>query len=446
MNSEVKQGEKYQVNLEVEVPAEEMALDIKLAAKRIGAKVDIPGFRKGKVPFSILEAHVGTAALLEEAAETVVNRTYAEALTKHDIHPVAQPEIRLDQIGKDQPLKYTAIITVRPEVKLGDYKGLEVVKKVYEVSEEDVAKELEAARERVAKFLDAEEGAKVENGDQAVIDFTGYVDGEAFEGGAAEDYPLNIGSGSFIPGFEDQVVGMAANEEKDIEVTFPEKYQEESLAGKPATFKVKVKAIKKRILPELDDACAQDISETADTLEQLKKELKDRMQANFDKNADEMCRSEAIAKAVENAEIDIPPVMIENRVEELIGDMARRLEQQGLNMDMYLEYTKSNMEQMREQYKPQAENSVRVDLVMDAIAKAEDVMVEEADIRKQIEEMAAAYWQPAEAIREAIVKTNAMPEMIEGIRLIKAGDLIFEASVVKEEPLEAEPAEESKEA
>ena len=446
MNSEVKQGEKYQVNLEVEVPAEEMALDIKLAAKRIGAKVDIPGFRKGKVPFSILEAHVGTAALLEEAAETVVNRTYAEALTKHDIHPVAQPEIRLDQIGKDQPLKYTAIITVRPEVKLGDYKGLEVVKKVYEVSEEDVAKELEAARERVAKFLDAEEGAKVENGDQAVIDFTGYVDGEAFEGGAAEDYPLNIGSGSFIPGFEDQVVGMAANEEKDIEVTFPEKYQEESLAGKPATFKVKVKAIKKRILPELDDAFAQDISETADTLEQLKKELKDRMQANFDKNADEMCRSEAIAQAVENAEIDIPPVMIENRVEELIGDMARRLEQQGLNMDMYLEYTKSNMEQMREQYKPQAENSVRVDLVMDAIAKAEDVKVEEADIRKQIEEMAAAYWQPAEAIREAIVKNNAMPEMIEGIRLIKAGDLIFEASVVKEEPLEAEPAEESKEA
>ncbi|MEG1500725.1 MAG: trigger factor [Clostridiales bacterium] len=443
MNSQAKQGEKHQIILEVEIPVAEMQTSIQKAGRKIAAKVNIPGFRKGKAPQSVLESFIGVEAILEEASQELVSAAYYDAVQANNLEPVAQPQLEITQLVKDQPLLFTAIVTVKPEVTLGDYKGLALIEKVYNITDADVETELEKTRQRVAKVQDAPEDAAVENGDTVNIDFKGFVDDVAFEGGAAEAYSLEVGSKSFIPGFEDQIIGMKINEEKDITVSFPEEYHEKSLAGKEAIFKVKLHSIQRKILPELNDDFAKEISETSDTIEQLRAETKTKMQENFDKNAKDACRALGVQTAVENAEVDIPAIMIENRIDDILEDLNQKLESQNLKMEMYLKYAKCTMEEMRERYRVQAESAVKMDLVMETIGKDAAVEVSEEDIDKQMEMMSASYWQPKEQIRQIMESSGNMANVIEGIRMVKAGQLIYDNAVVSFEEVKDEvPAQE----
>ncbi len=433
MNSQLKDGEKNQVILEIEVPYEEMAIDIKLAGKIIANKVDIPGFRKGKVPQSVLENHVGMEAILEEAAQGTVAKSYMEAVKKHDLHPVCHPQVEIKQMEKDKPLIYTATVTVKPEIVLGEYRGLEASKKTLTIGDAEVEKEIEKSRSRLAKLVDAPEGAALKSGDTAVLDFKGFLGEEAFPGGEAADYSLVLGSNTFIPGFEEQLIGLAAGDKKDVTVVFPEDYQEKSLAGKEAIFKVEIKGVKHKELPELNDDLAKEISENSDTLEQLKAEIKEKMQARMDHNSEEAAKAQVVKKAVENAQMDIPQVMVDSRVENILAEMEHRLQSQGLSFDMYMQYAKVTEEQLRQQYTPQALHDVKTDLVLEAIAKAEDIDVSQEDIDKHIEKMAAQYWQPVDKIREALEKNNAMDTIAQGIKMMKAEELIYNNAVISEE-------------
>lgn len=450
MNAQIKAGEKHEVILEIQVPLEEMQDDIKIATKIIANQVNIPGFRKGKVPLAVLENHVGMEVILEEAAQGIIAKSYSEAIKNHDLQPVCRPQIDIKQMEKGKPFVYTATFAVKPDVTLGQYQGVEISKKVTVVGDEAVARELEKARNRVSKLVDAEEGAAIKNGDTAVIDFKGFVDEVAFPGGEAADYSLAVGSGSFIPGFEEQLVGLAVGDKKDVEVTFPEEYQEKSLAGKAAVFQVEVKGLQNKIIPDLNDDFAKEISETADTLEALKAEIRENMQKHSDKQTEQMAKGQAVAKAVEHAEMDIPQAMVEARLDDMIADMEQRLQAQGLSMDMYMQYAKIDREQLRQQYAPQALQDVKTELVLEAVAKAEDLQVSQEEIDAHIEKMAAGYWQTPDKIRAAIEENNAMEGIINGLKIMKAEEFIYDNAVVSEEVIledvvsasaaEAEPA------
>ena len=443
MNFQVKQGEKHQVIIEGEIPVVEMELALKLASKKISEKVNIPGFRKGKAPQSIVESHVGIQAVLEQASEDIIPRAYFEAVKEHKLDPIANPDIKVNQLEKDKPLLFTATITVKPEVKLGEYKGVQVEKNVQQVEDTDVDEELEKARQRAARLVEAAEEAKVENGDNVDINFTGFIDGEEFQGGKADNFPLEIGSGAFIPGFEDQIIGMAKDEEKDINVSFPEDYHEEKYAGKPALFKVKLNAIKRKELPEMNNDFAKELSETADNLEELKAETKERLQKNYQHAADEAVRSQIIKKVVENAEVDIPDLMVEMRIDDMIQDLSYRLESQGLKLDMYMQYAKTDLAKMREDYRSQATDYCKSDLVMEAIAEAEKLEVTEQEVNQQIEMMANSYQRPVEEIKEILVKNGGIYNIINSMRLMKAGEMVVNNAVVDGAPVVEEISEES---
>lgn len=438
MNFEVKQGEKHQVIIEGEIPVIEMELALKLASKKLSEKVNIPGFRKGKAPQSIIESHIGAQAILDEAAEDVIPRAYIQAVKEHKLEPVANPDIKVNQLEKDKPLLFTATVTVKPEVKLGQYKEVPVEKTIHQVDDNEVDSELEKTRQRAARLVDAAADAKVEEGDNTLIDFTGFIDGEEFPGGKANDFTLEIGSGAFIPGFEEQLVGMAIGEEKDINVAFPEDYHEERYAGKPALFKVKINAIKRKELPELDDSFVQEISETADNMEQLKAELKDKLQKSHDRATEEGMRAKILKAVIDGAEVDIPEVMVDNRIDEIIQDLTYRLESQGLKLEMYMQYAKTDLEKMREQYRPQALANCKMDLVMEAVADAEKLEVGEEELNAQLEIMAASYQQPVEKIKEILVKNGGIYNILSSMRLMKATDLIVSSALVSEVSEESE--------
>lgn len=446
MKFQVSEGEKYQKVMEVEIPAEEMELPIKLACKRLAQKVNIPGFRKGKAPRAILENYVGMEAILEEACEEVVPKAYLDGLKETGVEPCARPQIEMLNMTAGEPLRFKAIITVKPEVKLGQYRELPVTRRIVEVTEEDIDHDLEHQRERLAKLVDAEEGAAAQNGDTVTIDFKGMKDGVAFEGGTAENYPLELGSHSFIPGFEEQLVGCKAGEEKAINVTFPEEYQEKSLAGQPVVFEVRVNSIKKKVVPELDQAFVEEVSETAENMEQLREEIKKRLTEQSMSMADANTRDAAVVEAVEKAEIDIPPVMIEQQLDQLIDDMRQRLQMQGISLEQYLEYTAGDMETLRENYRSRAEFTVKRDLVMEAIAKAEDFPVSQEEIDEQITAMSTQYWQPVEKIREALERNNSMEDLIFHIKMQKAANLVYEQAVITDEIIDREELKKKAEA
>ncbi len=418
--------DKKQIELTIEVDEQKFEEGLQYAYKKIVKQINIPGFRKGKVPRKILEQRFGVEIFFEDAVEYIMPQAYLEAVETLDesIVPVGKPEIDIVQLEPNKPFIFKAKVEIKPEVELGEYKGLELEKLDTAVTEEDVNKELEQLRQRHAQLEVVGEEGQVENGDFVVIDFVGKVNGEPFEGGTAEDYTLEIGSGTFIPGFEDQLVGMKLNEQKVIEVTFPADYHSEELAGKEATFDVTVKEIKRKKLAELDDEFAKDISEF-ETLQELKNDIENKLKKRKEENAQNHLREQAIAKASENAQVDIPQAMIDTQIDDILQNFDLRLRSQGLSLEKFLQYSQQTQESIREQYQEDAKKAVKNQLVLEAIAKAEGIEVEEEDLEKEFERLAEMYNQKKEEIKEILTQQGQIDAIKHSIRIDKAVDFII---------------------
>ena len=417
---EKQEGNEGVLTVEVDADTFNKALDD--AFKKVVKQVSIPGFRKGKVPRGLFEQRFGVEALYQDALDILLPVEYPKAVEEAGIEPVDRPEIDVEKIEKGENLIFTAKVTVKPEVKLGEYKGLGVEKDDTAVTDEDVQNELKSLQERQAELVVKEDG-KVEEGDTVVLDFEGFVDGEAFEGGKAENYSLEVGSGSFIPGFEDQLVGLEAGAEKDVEVTFPEEYHAEELAGKPAVFKVKIHEIKAKELPELDDEFAKDVDEEVETLAELTEKTKKRLEEAKENEADAKLREELVLKAYENAEIDIPQAMIDTELDRMMKEFEQRLQMQGMNLDLYFQFSGQDENALKEQMKEDAEKRVKSNLTLEAIAKAEDLQVSDEEVEEELSKMAEAYNMPVENIKQAIGSTDGMKE---DLKIRKAIDFLVE--------------------
>ena len=389
MSLQVEKLEKNMAKLTVEVSAEDFKAAIKKAFNKNKNRFSIPGFRKGKAPQAMIEKMYGEGVFYEDAADEAINASYAEAMKESGLDIVSRPEVTIEKIGKDEPFVYSALVAVKPEVTLGQYKGVEVEKADASVSAEDVEAELKKVQEQNARLLTVEDRG-VEDGDQTVIDFEGFVDGKGFEGGKAEDYPLTIGSHSFIDTFEEQLIGKKIGEECEVNVTFPTEYHAADLAGKPATFKVTVKEIKVKELPELNDEFASEVSEF-DTLDEYKKDVEKKLAEKKEIEANSKNEDAVVAKVVENASMEIPDKMIDAQAENMVQDMARRMQSQGLSLDMYLKYTGMTVEQMKEQARPDAEKRIRTRLVLEAVAQAENIQISDEKVDEEVAKMAEAY-------------------------------------------------------
>lgn len=408
--------------LTVEVDAETFNKALDDAFKKVVKQVSIPGFRKGKVPRGLFEQRFGVESLYQDALDILLPVEYPKAIDEGGIEPVDRPEIDVEKIEKGESLIFTAKVTVKPEVKLGDYKGLNVEKDDTSVSDEDVQEELKAMQNRQAELVVKEEGA-IENGDTVVLDFEGFVDGEAFEGGKAENYSLEVGSGSFIPGFEEQLVGLEAGAEKDVEVTFPEEYHAEDLAGKPAVFKVKIHEIKAKELPRLDDEFAKDVDEEVETIAELTEKTKKRLEEAKENEAEGKLREELVAKASENAEVDVPQAMVDTELDRMMKEFEQRLQMQGMNLELYFQFSGQDEEALKEQMKEDAAKRVKSNLTLEAIAAAEDLQVSDEEVEEELSKMAEAYNMPVENIKQAIGSTEAMKE---DLKVRKAIDFLVE--------------------
>jgi len=427
--------EKIEKNLgvlEVEVEAERVASALDKAFQKVVKKINVPGFRKGKVPRAIFESRFGVESLYQDAIDILLPEVYTEAIDETNIFPVDRPEVDVEQFEKGQPFKFKAKVTVKPEVTLGDYKGIEVAPINTEVSEEELNEELTRMQERHAELVVIDEEA-AQNGDVTVIDFDGSVDGVPFEGGKGERYSLELGSNSFIPGFEDQVVGMATGDFKDVTVTFPETYHAEELAGKEAVFKVKVHEIKRKQLPELDDEFAKDVSEF-DTLDEYKEDLKKQIAARKE-NEGKAARESAVVEAVgANAEVEIPEAMVQTEVQNMVRDFDNRLRAQGMNLDLFLNFSGQTIEDLQGQMKADAEKRVRNNLVLEQIAKAEKIEATEEEITKELADMSDAYKRSPEEIRNILAANGALSSLNEEVLLRKTIEFLLANS--KEVPAE----------
>ncbi|WP_416827559.1 trigger factor [Ectobacillus polymachus] len=410
--------------LTIEVEAEEVKKGLDAAFKKVVTKVNVPGFRKGKVPRVMFEQRFGVESLYQDALDILVPEAYSKAIDETGIFPVAQPEIDVEQIEKGKALIFTAKVTVKPEVKLGEYKGFELEKLDATVTDEDVANELKGLQEKQAELVLKEEGT-VEKGDTAVIDFEGFLNEVPFEGGKGENYSLEIGSGSFIPGFEDQVVGMQTGEEKEINVTFPEEYHAADLAGKPVVFKVKVHEIKTKELPALDDEFAKDVNEEVETLDELKAKLRSDLEEKKKVESENKLRNDAIEKAVEHAEVDIPEAMLETELHNMIHEFEHRIESQGMNLDLYYQFTGTDEAKLKEQMKDDALARVKTNLVLEAVIKAENVEVSDEDVEAEIAKMAEMYKMPVDAVKQALGNLSSVKE---DLNVRKAIDLLVASS------------------
>lgn len=410
--------------LTVEVPAETVKQGLDQAFAKVVKKVNVPGFRKGKMPRSLFEKRFGVESLYQDALDILLPTAYANAIEETGIEPVDRPEIDIEQMEQGQNLIFTAKVIVKPEVKLGEYKGLEVEKLDATVTDEDVDAELKRLQERQAELVVKEEGT-VENGDTVVMDFEGFVDGEAFEGGQADNYSLEVGSGQFIPGFEDQLVGMATGEEKDVNVTFPEEYHAENLAGQPAVFKVKIHEIKAKELPALDDEFAKDVDEEVETLDQLKAKTRENLEASKQREAEETLRETLIEKAVEGAEIDIPEAMVNTELDRMVQEFEQRLQMQGLNLDLYFQFSGQDESQLREQMKEDAEKRVRTNLTLEAIAAAENLEVSDEEVTQELDKMAEMYNTPVDQLKRMI---GSLEGLKEDLKIRKAIDFLVDNS------------------
>ncbi len=407
-----EQVETNVLQLEIKVPADEFEKAVQKAYLKNVKHINIPGFRKGKAPRKLIEKNYGEGVFFEDAADMLLQDTYPEALEQEGIEPVARPEIEVKEIGYGKDFVYTAKVTVKPEVKLGKYKGLKVTKIEYAVTDE----EIDNMKERAARFVDVTDRA-AEKGDVAVIDFEGSVDGTVFEGGTAQNHNLTLGSGQFIPGFEEQIEGHSINDEFDVNVTFPEEYHAEELAGKAAVFKVKINGIKTKQYPEIDDEFAKDVSEF-DTLEELKNATKEKLVENAQKRAQRDQEEVIIDEVLKKVKVEIPAAMIDNQIEEYINEAKYRLQAQmpGITFEQYLEYTGGSLDDFKEQSRERAEKDVKVSLAIEAIAKAEEITVSDEDIDAEIKKIAEQYKMEEDKVRAIInaeqVKESLLPRKV----------------------------------
>jgi len=431
MKVTAKELNKNKVELTIEVPEEKFEESLERAYKIVVKKINIPGFRKGKASRFILEKMYGREILMEEALQDAVPQAYQQALeeVKDQYTAVSDPEYEMVQMDKGEPFIFKASFEIKPEVKLGQYKELAVEKLSAEVKEEELDAEIEKMRQRHAKLIVVEDEAAGE-GDLLTIDFVGKVAGEPFEGGTGENYPLELGSHTFIAGFEEQLIGVKTGETKDVVVTFPAEYQTESLAGQEAVFTVTVKEIKRKELVPLDDEFAKDVSEFA-TLQELRQDTANKLKEKAAKKAEYELRRTVVKKVAENAEVEIPESMIENRINQMINDFAFRLSQQGIPFEKYLDVTKNNLEELKKTYRPEAEALVKADLVLEKIAKEENIQATAQEIEQEIKKAAEVYQQEPEKVREVLEKEGRIPSIEFGIMLDKTVDFIIEQAKVK---------------
>ena len=421
MSVQVEKLENSMAKLTIEVPAEELETAIEKVYQKQKKSISVPGFRKGKVPRQMVEKMYGKAVFYEDAANEIIPAAYEKAYDECGEDIVSTPEIEVTQIEAGKPFIFTATVALKPEVTLGKYKGIEVDKVEVAVTDEEVNAEIEKERERNARSINVSDRA-VKSGDQTVIDFEGFVDGVAFEGGKGENYPLTIGSGQFIPGFEDQLIDKNIGEEVDVNVTFPEEYQAEELAGKPALFKVTVKEIKEKQLPELDDEFAAEVSEF-DTLAEYKEDVKKNLttkRENDVKNAKENAVIDAI---IEDAKMDIPEAMVTTQQRQMVQEFAQNIQMQGLSIEQYFQFTGLTAEKMLEQVKPQAEKRIKSRLVLEAVVKAENLVATEEDFEAEVAKMAESYKMEADKIKESIGE-EGKKQMMEDLAVSKAAEFV----------------------
>ena len=423
-----EQIDKNLVKLTFEVSAEEFAKAINKVYAKNAKKFNIPGFRKGKAPKAIVEKYYTEAVFYDDAINLVLPDAYEQAVKESELDVVARPEIDVEEIKKGEPVVFTALVTTKPEVKLGEYKGIEVEKIDYTVTDEDVDKDIEAARNKNARLVSVEDRA-AKNGDIVTIDFEGFCDGKPFDGGKGEDYDLELGSGTFISGFEEQLVGAKLDADVDVNVTFPEEYHSKELAGKPALFKVKVKDIKVRELPELDDDFASEVSEF-DTLEEYKKDTRKKLEKAAEDKAKAETENAVIEKAIENAEFEIPDAMMEAQIDNIVRDFAQRLSYQGMNLDMYMQYTGQTPETFREQFKGQAKQQLEGSLVLEAIAKAEGIEAGPEETELHLVDMAKKYNMEIDKLKE-LLNDAEMDGIKNEITMQKTVDMLVNNAVVK---------------
>ncbi len=428
MSLQVERLEKNMAKLTIEVPAEELEKALQNAYLKNRKQISVPGFRKGKVPRQMIEKMYGPEIFYDDAANALIPDAYAAAVDECELELVSRPAISIEKIAKGEPFVFTAEVAVKPGVTLGQYKGIEVEKEDTSATEEEIQAALNKEQESNSRTITVEDRA-VQDGDMTVIDFEGFADGTAFEGGKGTDYPLTIGSGAFIPGFEEQLIGAEIGKEVEVNITFPEEYHAKDLAGKPAVFKCTVKEIKVKELPELDDEFAKDVSEF-DTLEEYKADLKKKLEEKKAEEAKGRKEDAVIEKIIEGASMEIPDAMVETQAEQLVDDFAQRLQMQGMSMDQYMQYTGAGMEAMIERMKPQAVKRIQSRLVLEAVAAAEQIEIGEDEIEEEIGRMAEAYKMEVEKVKE-ILGESEKENMKDDLAIRKAIDLVTEAAVEK---------------
>ena len=423
MSVQVEKLENSMAKLTIEASADELEKALQNAYLKNKNKISIPGFRKGKVPRQMIEKMYGPAIFYEDAANEIIPEAYEKAVEECGEDIVSSPEIDVTQIEKGKPFIFTALVALKPEIKLGKYKGVKVDKIDTTVTDEEVDAEINKERENNARNITVED-RPVKDGDMTTLDFEGFVDGVAFEGGKGENYPLTIGSGAFIPGFEEQLVGAEIGKEMEVKVTFPEDYQAENLKGKDAVFKCTIKEIKEKQLPELDDEFASEVSEF-ETLAEYKEDIKKNLTEKKEKDAKNAKEDAAIQAAVEASEMEIPEAMLETQQRQMVDEFAQRITMQGLSMEQYFQFTGTNYQQMVEQVKPQAEERIKSRLVLEAIAKAENIEVTEEDYEKELETMADVYQMELDKVKE-LMGEREKKNIMQDLAVRKAAEFVAE--------------------
>ncbi len=413
--------------LTVTVDAETVKKGIDSAFNKVVKTVNVPGFRKGKIPRPIFEQRFGIESLYQDALDFILPDAYASAVEEAGIDPIDRPEIDIEQMEKGKELIFTAKVQVKPEVKLGDYKGLEVEKVDTAVTDADVEEELKSLQERHAELVVKEDG-EAQEGDTVVMDFEGFANGEAFEGGQADNYSLEIGSGNFIPGFEEGLVGVKTGDKKDIEVTFPEEYHAAELAGQPATFKVTVHEIKGKELPELNDDFAKDTDEAVETLDALKEKIRTRLEESKKAESEQVVRDSLVEQATKGTEVVIPEVMVESELNRMMQEFEQRLQSQGMNLELYYQFSGQAENELREQMKEDASARVHTNLTLEAIATAENIVISDEEADKELNDMATAYNMPVDSIKQALGGSDVLKA---DLRIRKAVELLVENSKEK---------------
>ena len=435
MSLQVEKLEKNMAKLTIEVSAEDLDKAMEKAYQKQKSRISLPGFRKGKAPRKMIESMYGKGVFMEDAVNSLVPQEYTKALGECDLEIVSQPEINVTQMEPGKALIFTADVAVKPEVTLGDYKGVEVPKSEIAVTDEEVDAEVKKEQDKNARTVAVEDRAAA-NGDITTIDFEGFVDGVAFDGGKGTDYALTLGSGTFIPGFEDQLVGANTGDHVEVKVTFPEEYQAKELAGKEAVFQCDVKKIETKEVPELDDEFAKDVSEF-DTLAEYKEDVKKKLTEKKEKEARTAKENAAVDKAIENAQMDIPELMTKTECRQMMDDFSRRMQQQGLSMEQYFQFTGQSVDKMMEDMKPQALKRIQTRLVLEKVAEAENIQPSEEEITEEIQKMADAYKMEADKIREAIGESG-LEQMKKDMAVQKAVTVIADAAVEVEKAADAE--------